>query len=202
MQLAQDTTRLTRRLDEIVALDFFDATGRDEVKALLDSLERRIHQDAAGLAREVASQTSGDLRGRTWVTRQGIQVDRIASAWLIRRFLDPEACFAFVVERTYEPQPTHVRFDMFEAEFTHEGDCCTFEVLVNRHGLTDAALHAIAEIVHDIDLKDDKFQRQEAAGLSRLLEGLTTAHHADEDRLERGSALFDDLYAYFQTKGR
>ena len=86
------------------------------------------------------------------------------------------------------------------AEFTHSGDCCTFEVLLERTGLTEPALRAIGEIVHDIDFKDKKFQREEALGIDRLIEGLAMAHKSDEDRLDRGAAVFDGLYTYFQQK--
>lgn len=86
---------------------------------------------------------------------------------------------------------------MFEAEFTHEGDRCTFEVLLQRTGLVDPALTAIAEIVHDIDLKDRKFGRTEAGGIAALIDGLARADTPDATRIERGGALFDDLYASF-----
>ena len=115
------------------------------------------------------------LRSRTWVTREGIYVDRIASAWLIRRFIDPEAQFKFVSGKGYRPKQGELRFDMFEAEFTHEGDKCTFEVLLDRCGLKDSALRAIAEIIHDIDLKDGKFGRTEVAGIRTLMEGIGAA---------------------------
>jgi len=134
-------------------------------------------------------------RGRTWVTRAGIKVDRMASAWLIRRFIDPEARFKFVPAQGYPPEPRELRFDMFEAEFTHEGDLCTFEVLVQRFGLGDPALRVIAEIVHDVDLKDSKYGRAEAPGIGQLVAGIAAAHADDEERLRRGTALFDDLYA-------
>jgi hypothetical protein len=135
------------------------------------------------------------FRGRTWVTRTGIKVDRMASAWLIRRFIDPEARFKFVPAKGYRPEEGELRFDMFEAEFTHEGELCTFEVLVQRFGLTDPALRAIAEIVHDIDVKDAKYGREEAPGIGQLVAGIAAAHPDDEVRLERGAALFEDLYA-------
>jgi hypothetical protein len=134
-------------------------------------------------------------RGRTWVTRTGIKVDRMASAWLIRKFIDPEARFEFVPAKGYRPQEGELRFDMLEAEFTHEGELCTFEVLVQRFGLSDPALRAIAEIVHDIDLKDAKYGREEAPGIGQLVAGITAAQTEDEARLVSGAALFDDLYA-------
>jgi hypothetical protein len=142
------------------------------------------------------------MRGRTWVTRQGVYVDRIASAWLIRRFIDPEARFKFVPAKGYTPAPGELRFDMFEAEYTHRGDRCTFEVLLERAGLEDPALQAIAEIVHDIDLKDAKYGRDEAAGIASLITGIARAHPQDEERLAQGSAVFENLYASFRNRRR
>ena len=134
-----------------------------------------------------------DFLSKTWVTRKGIYVDRMASAWLIRRFIDPDARFKFVPPKGYKPLPGELRFDMFEAEFTHEGDRCTLEVLIQRVGLNDPALIPIAEIVHDIDLKDSKFGRQDTIGIERLIAGIAMTHKDDENRLARGTAVFDDL---------
>jgi hypothetical protein len=131
------------------------------------------------------------------VTRRGIHVDRIASAWLIRRFLDPKARFRFIDPK--EPRRSgELTFDMVGGDFTHEGDRCTFETMIARTGLADRALTQIAEIVHDIDLKDEKFGRSEAAGIERLLTGLVLANSADEARLDRGCVLFDELYQSFR----
>ena len=138
---------------------------------------------------------AADYRGRTWVTRSGIKVDRMASAWLIRRFIDPDARFKFVPAKGYRPEKSELRFDMFEAEFTHEGERCTFEVLAQRFGLRGRALVVIAEIVHDIDLKDARYGREEAPGIGQLVAGIAAAHADDEERLARGAALFEDLYA-------
>ena len=136
-------------------------------------------------------------RGSTWVTREGIKVDRMASGWLIRRFIDPEARFKFVPSRGYSPQPGELRFDMYRGEFTHEGDRCTFETLIARFGLDDPALRAIAEIVHDVDLKDEKFGRVEAGGVARLVQGIVASNAPDAERLVRGAAMMNDLYATF-----
>ena len=140
------------------------------------------------------------MRARTWVTRTGIHVDRMASAWLIRRFIDREATFKFVAPKGYRPAPRELRFDMFEAEFTHEGDRCTFEVLLRRFGVDDPALGALGEIVHDIDLKDGKFGRPEVAGFEHLVAGIAVAHREDVARLDRASAVLDDLYEFFRRK--
>jgi hypothetical protein len=195
----QSLLRLRKRLAEVVAIDFFGAPGRSAVEGLLAGIEAGLQPRAAATqGREPAS--AGPLRGRVWVTRRGIQVDRMASAWLIRRFVDSKARFKFVAGRDYTPKPREVRFDMFQAEFTHEGDLCTFEVLLRCVGLKGAALRSVGEIVHDIDLKDDKFGRPEAAGIDRLITGMTLRHATDEARLAAGSAAFDALYESFRKK--
>ena len=138
--------------------------------------------------------------GRTWVTRAGVHVDRIASAWLIRRFIDPEARFKFVPARGYRPKPTELRFDMYEAEYTHLGEDCTFQTLVRRFGLRDRALQAMGEVVHDIDCKDDRFNHPETAGVAGLIRGIVQAHETDRARIERGTAALDDLYEFFRKQ--
>jgi hypothetical protein len=193
--LTGDAEPLRRRLQETAAIDFFAAPGRREAEAAVAALEEPAWGTAAGRT----SMAAGALRGKTWVTRRDVHVDRIASAWLIRRFVDAEAGFRFVAGRRHPPAEGEVRFDMFEGEFTHEGDRCTFEVLVDRLGLDDPALRALAEIVHDVDLKDGKFGRPEAPGVERLIAGITRAHAADETRLARGAAVLDDLYESFRV---
>jgi len=124
-------------------------------------------------------------------------VDRIASAWLIKRFIDPEARFKFVAPEGYVPGKSELRFDMYEAEYTHEGDRCTFETLLRRFQLRAPTLRAIGEIVHDIDCKDAKFDRTEAAGVERLLGGIARESATDTTRLRRGAIVFDNLYQSF-----
>ena len=123
--------RLKARLAQITAIDFFGADGREAAEGLLLELEGRLREEEApAQPPATAGRGLGELKGRTWVTRTGVHVDRIASAWLIRRFVDPEPRFKFVPAKGYVPEPSELRFDMFEAEFTHEGDRCTFEVLL------------------------------------------------------------------------
>ncbi len=188
--------RVRRRLDQVAAIDFFQAEGRAAVERALRGLEDRLKPPEAGAA-AVARSPAEDLKGRTWVTRRGVHVDRIACAWLIRRFVDPQATFKFVPPKGYRPLQGELRFDMFEAEFTHEGDRCSFEVFLDRCGLDDPALRVIAEIIHDLDIKDGKFARPEAAGIGRLLEAIAAAHPGDEARVARGSAMLDDLHVLF-----
>jgi hypothetical protein len=196
--------RLRTNVAQIASIDFFGANGREVVDGLLTGLEAALEQEAP-MKRETprTGLDIGDhdtMNGRVWVTRRGVYIDRIASAWLIKRFIDPAAKFKFVSGKGYEPRPGEIRFDMFDAEFTHEGDRCTFEVLLLKAGLAERALTAIAEIVHDIDLKDGKFAREEAGGIAHLITGLCTANKVDEIRIERGGTMLDDLYAYFSRR--
>jgi hypothetical protein len=189
----------------VSGIDFFGADGRETVDGLIGGLAAQLREDEpmdTGQDKTPERGGTDALKGRVWVTRQGLYVDRIASAWLIRRFIDPQAQFKFVPAKGYVPRPDELRFDMFEAEFTHEGDRCTFEVLLARIGSTDPALTAIAEIVHDIDLKDGKFGRDETSGISRLIDGISVLTKDDAERLERGVTVLDDLYASFRRKRR
>jgi len=197
VQTDVEAARLRRRLAAVGAIDFFGATGREIAEGLVSDLEQQATSRSAPALR---TPRLADLRGRTWVTRKGVHIDRIASVWLVRRFVDEQATFKFVPARGYRPEPGEVRFDMFEAEFTHDGDRCTFEVLVTHLALDDAALEPIAQIVHDIDLKDEKFGRPEAIGIDHLIAGIAMAHREDEERLARGAAVFDDLHEYFRRK--
>jgi hypothetical protein len=156
----------------------------------MSMIDRILH----GSKESVSKPDLSDLKGRTWVTRRGIKVDRIASAWLIRRFIDPAARFKFVDQEAYTHSSGEIRFDMFEGEFTHEGDLCTFEVLLTYSGNTDPVLRAIAEVVHDIDLKDGKYQRAEVTGIAPVMDGIIIRHSDDQRRLEEGSTVFEALY--------
>jgi hypothetical protein len=200
LALARSTApRLRKRLEEIGAIDFFAANGREaaeiavrELEGSLMRFEMRTPEPQAprGTARDLEA-----LRRKTWVTRANVHVDRIACAWLVRTFIDPKAQFKFVpASPPYRPQRDELRFDMADAEYTHRGDRCSFEVLVEDAGLRDPALRAIAEVIHDLDLKDAKFGRPETEGVRQLISGITLGTNDDSVRIERGCALFDDLY--------
>ena len=186
----EDAARARRRFAAIRKIDFFDAPGRSRVERLLSRLE------GAGRGRPAAPD---DLRGRVWATRRGVQIDRIASAWLIRRFIDPDAEFRFIDPKE-ERRSDELRFDMVGGDFTHEGDGCTFETLVRRLGSPDPALRQVAEIVHDVDIKDGKFGRADAPGIQQVILGIVLHSADDAERLRRGFALFDDLYASFRSR--
>jgi hypothetical protein len=188
-------SKLRKRLAVIARIDFFGAQNQGTATETLEEIDARLRPSSEQPSVRARLSEQERPSGRTWVTREGIFVDRMASAWLIRRFIDPEARFKFVAPQGYRPKRGELRFDMFEAEYTHEGDRCTFETLLRRFDLDDPALGQIAEIVHDIDLRDDKFGRADAAGIERVVAGIAAACPDDDSRLERGAALFDDLYA-------
>jgi len=173
-----EIARLERRLRDITALDHFGAGGRKTAEAAMAKLKT---------LKKVPKK-------QTWITRPDVHVDRIASAWLIKRFIDPKARFVFG-----DAREGAVSFDMFEGDYTHEGDRCTFETLLQRFGLEhDGALRAIAEMVHDVDMKDGKFGRDETPGFERLIAGIVKRQARDEARIERGAELLNDLYESVQ----
>lgn len=168
----------------ICAADFLSGVTNEELTAMFR------HEAEPGAAPGPAAA----VQNATWVTRKGVFIDRIASAWLIRRFIDRRAQFKFVPSRGYKHRQGELRFDMYQGEYTHVGDRCTFETLLWEFGLKDAALQAIGEIVHDIDVKDDKFGREETAGVLAVLQGIANATSDDAERVERGGQIFDGLY--------
>jgi len=193
--------RLRRRLEEIIAIDHFGAPGRAELEGLLLSVEEKLRAPRPAAPKANLDVPSlQKVRGRTWVTRKGIHVDRICSAWLIRRFIDPAAKLKYVEAKGYVPAPGELRFDMFDAELTHEGDRCTFEVLLARTGSQDRALRHIAELVHDLDLRDGKFAREELKGFAALITGICLEHRDDDGRLAAGTTVLDALYRVFQQR--
>jgi hypothetical protein len=189
--LAAAHERLSRRLQQIRRLDFFEAPGRQEAEQAVGAIESRAARGRKQEAKSVSTQAA--LRGRTWVTRPGVKVDRIASAWFIRRFVDAKARFRFEDPRAARKK-NDIRFDMTGGDFTHEGDRCTIETLIARVGLPDSGVRAIAEIVHDIDLKESRFGRPETAGVAAMIDGLVRRYADDAERIEHGFAIFDGLH--------
>lgn len=195
-ELATAHARLLRRFGEIRRIDFFDADRRAAAEEALAAIEKRLRKDRKEDTRML--KTNPELRGKTWVTRPGVKVDRMASAWFIRRFVDPKARFRFD-DPAAPRKDGELRFDMVGGDFTHEEDRCTFETLVGRVGLPDKGVRAIAEIVHDLDLKDGKYERAEAAGVRVMLHGLMARTDNDEERIERALQIFDDLHEALDT---
>jgi hypothetical protein len=197
VRLQSDVARFEAKLQDLRATDFFGASGSEVARSLLRELKAKAEPPEA-VSTSLAKQDPP--RARTWVTRAGIHVDRIASAWLIQRFIDPEAQFKYVPPKGYKPEPGELRFDMFEAEYSHEGELCTFEVLCAKFELDVPGLRAVAELVHDVDIKDERFSRAETAGFAAMIAGLALLHRDDDVRLARGSELLETLLAYFARK--
>jgi hypothetical protein len=130
-----------------------------------------------------------------WATRAGIHVDRTACAWLIHRFIDEQPEFVFVHDQDEVPDDA-TPFDMRGVELSHHGDACTFETLLDRYRLDDPALAAIARIVHEADLDDERFDAPEARGLDVILRGLSMVAESDEQMLELSGPIYDGLYEY------
>lgn len=193
--------RLHAELERIVSTDFFDARGRAVALASYERCRKALsisqsHDKTSKGARAAKGEAldRSQYQGRRWVTRRNLHIDRLASAWLIKQFIDKRPRFYFVVEG--ETVEGGIPFDILGAEFTHRGEDCTFETLIKRFDLGgDSALREMAEIVHDIDLKDDKFHRLEAAGLNSVVRGLSLLLRNDRTLLRQSSALFDGLYA-------
>jgi hypothetical protein len=201
VKAAAQVNRLQRRLDEVTRIDFFEASQRGTAEMLIKDLTARLSGGASEPER--SENPIEELKGKTWVTRKNLFVDRIACGWLIRRFVDEDAVFNYVDADTYMPKKGELRFDMFEAEYTHEGDRCTFEVMIRRLSLQDEGLAPLAQVIHDIDLKDNKYGRAETEGLQALLTGLAACQPDDDTRMNLGMQLIENLYAYYsRQKGR
>jgi hypothetical protein len=140
-------------------------------------------------------------QGRLWVTRPRPGVDRMASAWLIRRFIDARARFGFAADQGAVPKDA-IAFDMFGVDFSHQGEGCTFETLCAVFGIHEPAVGRVAAVVHDLDLKDGRFGAPEGTTVGTLIEGLQLAHDDDEALLAQGMALFDALYRGFEQSAR
>lgn len=192
--------KLHSRLENIIANDFFSAHGRALALAAYERCQKAIraaHGPVSKATRWTIKSGTLDLakyQGRRWMTRRNLHIDRLASAWLIRQFIDKRPRFYFVADG--ETAEGAIPYDMFGAEFTHHGEDCTFETMLKRFGLSDVkGLCELAEIVHDIDLKDDKFHRLEAAGLNAIINGLSETLRDDRKLLQQCSAIFDGLYS-------
>jgi hypothetical protein len=138
---------------------------------------------------------------KTWVTRSRPGIDRMASAWLIRRFIDPRARFTFAAQPPDKPSSA-VPFDMYGGELSHQGELCTFEVLLKRFLIRDRAATAIGHIVHDVDLHDERYNDPRTATVAVLVDGLRTAHDNDEQLLEHGITMFEALYRFASSEPR
>jgi hypothetical protein len=187
---------LRQRLTAIERIDFFASAGRDRVVALIEQMASR-HSPARHVRQsDGTGSRAAAYRARLWVTRPRPGVDRMASAWLIRRFIDPDARFAFAPDREKAPRDS-LPFDMFGVEFGHRGSSCTFETLCELFRIAQPAVTRVASIVHDLDLKDGRFGAVESETIGALIDGLQLAHSDDHELLDRGMTLFESLYRTF-----
>jgi hypothetical protein len=183
-------SRLKNRFQEIVEVDFFNSALQRRVAELLEQADRS--RTAAPLVPTEKIRPE-DYKGRTWVTRPRPGVDRCASAWLIRTFIDSRARFAFAAGD--ELPARSVPFDMFhEGGFGHRGDDCSFETLEKQFHIRDPRVALIGQIIHDADLLDEKFGRNEGYGVDEVLKGWARQGLADNKLLKRGMALIEGLY--------
>lgn len=199
-QAAEQHARLAQRLAAIIAIDFLAASGRARAEGQVAALGLALQRDGEPRRAQLARRSAP--RGAVWVTRLGVRADRIASAWLIGRFIDPLARFKFVPAKGYVAAPGELRFDMFEGDFTHVGDRCTFEALVEQLAIEDPAIDAIGEIVHDLDLEDGKFGREETEGVRSTIEGVCGAIRDDAQRIAAVTPMLEGLYAHFAAHAR
>lgn len=197
-----------KRLDEIMRntedaarTDFFHAPQKERLVQKIELLKQKLAEWSKTSKKEAdvmhkAYQVK-DFTGKKWVTRKDVFIDRMASAWLIRKFIDPKARFVFLPKD--EKCKGSIPFDMYGAEFTHRGEDCTFETLIKAFGLQDPALQPIAEIVHEIDLRDNKYDRKETEGIEQIIRGLKQQQKDDNKLLEKGMEIFDILYQYYTS---
>jgi len=197
-RLAAEAAKFSKEFEEVGKRDYFSSpTGQAMRKRLqaLDADLRETGEKAPLAAGSIVARRLLDYQRKKWATRKNPFVDRMASAWLIKRFIDPKALFVFIDERDVASlDNTAQTFDMRGAAFTHVGDLCTFEVLVKSFRIKDKAVKKIAEIVHDLDVKDDKYGKPEASGVEEILAGIRKTAKSDADGLERGMAAFEMLY--------
>lgn len=200
-KLKKDFHKLHEAFIEIQKVDFFSAQGYTEAKNALSEIKTFVqglipNQEIS--KPKLVKYSISDYQKKIWATRENIHIDRLASAWLIKRFIDSKAKFIFEKE-TVIPNNA-VKFDIMGVTFGHHFDKCTFETLLISFGLKDPVLQRISKIVHDVDIKDNKFESEEAAGIDCIIRALSENMKDDYKTLETGFVLFDSLYKYLNKK--
>jgi len=183
--------RLKKSFETIVNIDFFPVAEKAKLCAYLDEMETIFHEkDESGV---IQKNIDNNFSGCTWITKRNVYVDRMASAWFIKRFVDKKAVFKFIDQTQYQPKKNELRFDMREAEYTHQGDRCTFEVFVQTFCPNDRGLKLIAKLIHDIDLKDNVYGLPETAGFQAVVDSIVATTSDDLKRIEQSGTIFDGL---------
>jgi hypothetical protein len=194
-----ELARLSKEHQRIREIDFFSAPGGAEVRRLEEAIAMRVRRPESARPEPTPTLDLTKLRGRRWVTRPRPHVDRVASAWLIKRFIDPAAVFVFAPPAEFPKDA--IAFDAPGVELSHHGENCTFETLVKRARLRDRRLTRLAEVVHEADLRDGKFPHEEARGIDVAIRALLAASPDDQQVLTQGMAMFEGLYATTPRRG-
>jgi len=199
-KLSDQLNNYLKEFEEIRRIDFFSSKKGDELRRRIKTLETEINGISGSRMKEqkvaLVPKSIENYQGKVWVTRKRPYVDRMASAWLIKKFIDKKALFRFIDEQDMEGTGKEaVTFDIRGGQFTHIGDMCTFEALLRAFGLRDRVLKKIGEIVHELDVKDEKFKTPEARGIEEVLTGIRKTAKDDAEALEKGLAVFEMLYA-------
>jgi hypothetical protein len=188
-KLNPGVVRLKRRLQQTVEIDFFGSP----IRARIEEAVRQLESDHGTEKGREGKKNPKDYVGRAWITRSQPGIDRVSSAWLILRYIDPHAKFAF--DKDPGRHPNAIPFDMFNADgFGHVGNDCTFETLVKSFSLKDSRLRLVAQAIHDADFADEQFGRTEALGIDRILDGWNKQGVANEEVLRRGMEMIEGLY--------
>lgn len=198
--------KLKTRLDSIISFDYFRAPNRHKAEKIITNCKElienlKVPEGKTQLVKEVRPikiHNKNEFQDKTWITRKGLHIDRIASGWLIKRFIDKGAKFSFISENGITKNG--IGFDVYNAEFTHRGEDCTFETFLKSFTLKDPILVEIGEIIHDIDLKDRKFDRPETEGINQIIIGLSRKLKDDKKLLKTGMEIFDALYQYYSFR--
>jgi hypothetical protein len=194
----ENLARLAKDYERIREIDFFDAPGGAEVRRLEETIAMRLRRPETAARESRPTLDLTKMRGRRWVTRPRPHIDRIASAWLIKRFIDPDAEFVFAPPAEFPADA--IPFDAPGVELTHHGEDCTFETLIKQARLRDRRLTHLAEVVHEADLRDGKFRHDEARGIDVAIRALLAASSDDHQVLAQGMTLCEGLYATTSRK--
>jgi hypothetical protein len=189
-ELKAELEKFQRRFREIREVDYFNSPGVHDAQVVLERAAKALGQHKAGATAPKLEAKA--FVGKTWLTRPRPGIDRAGSAWLIRRFIDAKAKFIFGMDPAKHAKA--VPFDMADVELSHHGEDCTFETLVKRFGIADKAVLKMAEMVHDADLEDEKFQRTECIGINAVLSGWALTAISDRELLDKGIECFEGLY--------
>ncbi len=198
-RVQEELARLAKDHQRIRDIDFFEARGGAEVRRLEEAIAMRTRRPESVRREERPTLDLAKLRGRRWVTRPRPHIDRIGSAWLIKRFIDADAEFVFAPPAEFPKDA--IPFDAPGSELSHRGEDCTFETLVKQARLRDRRLVRLAEVVHEADLRDGKYPHEEARGIDAAVRALLAASADDHTVLTQGMALFEGLYANTSRKG-